>query len=97
MARGEDTRFHSGRLVGRDTPRLARLLTNHINESLDSSYQHFMENNPMAGYTPLKDQNIQVSDSQYAINRYRAARNKGMNVEPEQQNIREALELRHEG
>lgn len=97
MPRGEHTENHTGRLVGRATPRIAQLLANHINEGLDNSYQHFMEQNPMAGYTQVKDQNILVTDSQHALDRYRKARNEGMNVDPEKQHISEAFSMRHEG
>lgn len=42
MARGEDTRHHSNRKVGRsDLPRLSEALANHLNDSMESHMEDY--------------------------------------------------------
>lgn len=107
MARGQDTRNHPNRRVGRsDLPRLSRALGGMLNDAVDS-HQIDYEDDPEEGEEDLAMQHSMINyipnaynegvsemDAQGALNTYRQNRAKGRDQEFYQEDIRDAYRMR---
>lgn len=75
MARGQDTRNHPFRGVHRSTPRIAKMIEDHLNQQIENSSEHLFENQPLLGYTMAGQPTyLERGQGQHIINRYRELR-----------------------
>jgi len=110
MPRGQDTRNHPNRRVGRsDLPRLSSALANVMNDSLDinrmdfeddhdEGYEDFLMERPMANYMSgdVYRRGVDESDASYALQRYREDRESGKyDLTGERDDIKDAYRNRN--
>ena len=75
MARGEDTRNHPFRGVHRSTPRIAKMIEDHLNQQIEDSTEHLFQQQPLLDYTMAGQPTyLQRGQGQHIVNRYREMR-----------------------
>jgi hypothetical protein len=75
MPRGEDTSKHPFRGVHRTTPRIARMIEDHLNQQIEDSTEHLFGHQPLLGYTMAGQPTyVNRGQGQNIVNRYRELR-----------------------